>query len=264
MSVIITAVVSVTIIGLICAIILNVASQLMYVNVDVRVTQLLEVLPGTNCGVCGYPGCSGYATALISGEDVKANLCTPGGVNVLSQISAILGVEAGSIDKKIAIVSCTGDQKARQKKMDYFGIKTCEAAKPLFGGENACAYGCLGYGDCEKACPSDAICMEDGLARIITELCTGCTLCVKKCPNKLISIEKADLPVFIACKSLDKGAVTRKKCTSGCIACTKCVKECPEAAISMADNLAVIDYNKCTGCNKCVEVCMTKCILKPL
>ena len=261
MSVIITAVVSVTIIGTICAIILNVASQLMYVKVDIRVTQLLEVMPGTNCGACGYPGCSGYATALLSGEDVKVNLCTPGGSETLSKISAILGVEAGTIEQKIAVVSCAGDQKARQKKMDYFGLQTCEAAKSLFGGDNACAFGCLGYGDCQTVCPSDAVCMENGLARIIMNLCTGCGLCVKACPNSLISIDNADIPVFVACKNIEKGAVVRKKCSSGCIACNKCVKECPDEAIVIEDNLAKIDYSKCSGCRRCVEVCITKCIL---
>jgi ferredoxin len=173
-----------------------------------------------------------------------------------------LGVEAQNIEQQIAIVSCNGDSKTRQKKMDYFGLQTCEAAKSLFGGDNACTFGCLGYGDCQIACPSDAICMSDGLARIITSNCTGCTLCVKACPNKLISIEKASIPVFIACKNTEKGAIVRKKCSSGCIACTKCVKECPDGAITMSDNLAVIDYSKCSGCGKCVEVCMTKCISK--
>jgi Na+-translocating ferredoxin:NAD+ oxidoreductase RNF subunit RnfB len=260
MDTIYIAVFSVTAIGIICAAVLCVASKLMHVKVDERVSRLQSSLPGVNCGVCGYPGCSAYAVALLAGEGVKTNLCTPGGAEVLEKISAILGVESGSIEQKTAIVSCNSDQNAQRKKMEYKGIQSCEGAKPLFGGENACAFGCLGYGDCQTVCPSNAICMEGGLARIITNLCTGCGLCVKICPNNLISIENASIPVFIACKNIEKGAVTRKKCTSGCIACTKCVKECPEAAITMADNLAMIDYEKCTGCKRCVEVCVTKCI----
>ncbi|MCL2719877.1 MAG: RnfABCDGE type electron transport complex subunit B [Treponema sp.] len=260
MNLIIIAVISVTAIGIICAIILNVASQLMYVKVDIKVTQLIDVMPGANCGACGYPGCEGFAIALAAGE-AKANLCTPGGSSVLEKISAILGVEADEIEQKIAFVYCCGDCNSRQKKMEYLGIQSCDAAKRLYGGENSCAFGCLGYGDCKVLCPSDAICMENGLAHIIKENCTGCGLCIKACPNKLISIEKASIPVIVACKNIEKGAVVRKKCSNGCIACTKCVKDCCQGAIIIEDNLAKIDYTKCDGCRKCVEVCMTKCLL---
>jgi len=263
MNSIIFAVFSITVIGVICSCILSVASKLMYVKIDERITLLANIMPGANCGACGYPGCSGYASALIE-ENSKTNLCTPGGVSLLAKISEILGVEAGSIEKKTAIVSCKGGCDTQKKKMEYKGTNSCEAAKQLYAGQNACAYGCLGYGDCAAVCPSGAICMEDSLARVITELCTGCGLCVKACPNKLISIEKVNIPVFIACKNTEKGAVTRKKCGSGCIACTKCVKECPQSAIAMVNNLAVINYAKCNGCQKCVDVCMTKCISKLL
>lgn len=252
-----------SVIGVICAAILCIASRVMYVKVDERVTQLEAAMPGVNCGACGFPGCSGYAVALLEDSSIKANLCTPGGTATLNQISSILGVEAGSIEQKTAIISCNGDKKAQQKKMDYEGIKTCEAAKMLYGGQQVCAYGCMGYGDCQVVCPSKAICINNGFASVIKNNCTGCGLCIKVCPNKLISIENSDIPVFIACKNTEKGAVTRKKCTSGCIACTKCVKECCKQAITMINNLAVIDYSKCDGCRKCVEVCITKCILKP-
>jgi len=261
MSVVITAVVSVTIIGLICAILLNVASQLMYVKVDLRVTQLNEIMPGANCGACGYPGCEGFCVALAAGE-AKTNLCTPGGPELLKKISEILGVEAGSIETKMAYVLCKGENEMQQKKMEYKGIQSCSGAKQLFGGPTACAFGCLGYGDCQLVCPTHAICMEKGLVHIIKDLCNGCGLCVKTCPNKLIVVDKTSLPVIVACKNIEKGAVVRKKCSVGCIACTKCVKECPDGAIVMEDNLAKIDYEKCSGCGKCVDVCMTKCIVR--
>jgi len=232
----------------------------MFVSTDERVAQLEEIMPGANCGACGYPGCSGYAKALLAGE-AKANQCPPGGADLVKKISAILGIEGGSIEQKIAVVHCMGDNEAQQKKMEYKGIQTCAGAKQLFGGQQACAFGCLGYGDCQIVCPTNAICMEEGLARIIKDLCTGCGLCVKVCPNKLIVIENASIPVLIACKNIEKGAVVRKKCKYGCIACTKCVKECPNGAIVIEDNLAKIDYSKCKqSCGKCVEVCMTKCI----
>jgi len=252
---------SVTSMGIICAAILCIASKLMYVKVDERVAKLQESLPGANCGACGYPGCSGYAAALLSGAGVKTNLCTPGGAETLSKISEIMGVEATSIEKKIAVVRCSGDCNTRQKKMEYRGIQSCYAAKTIFAGEYECAFGCMGFGDCQKVCPSSAICMENGLAHIIIKDCTGCGLCVKTCPSKLISIQKTSTPVLVACNNIEKGAAVRKKCTVGCIACTKCVKECKDGAISIENNLAKIDSEKCTGCGRCVEVCMTKCIV---
>ena len=261
MDTIISAVIYVTAIGGICAIVLSVASRLMYIKVDDRIEKLQACLPGVNCGACGYPGCSGYAIAILSGE-AKINLCTPGGITVLEQISTILGVKSDGFEKKIAVVSCNGDKSSQKKKMEYIGINSCEAAKPLFGGENSCVYGCLGYGDCQKICPAQAICMEKDLARIITNNCTGCGLCVKVCPKSLISIINASAPVLITCINTEKGAVTRKKCTGGCIGCGKCVRECPVTAIVMQDNLAKIDYKKCNGCGHCADICTTKCIHK--
>jgi Na+-translocating ferredoxin:NAD+ oxidoreductase RNF subunit RnfB len=267
---ILIAVFAVTVLGILLAATLCILAKLMYVKVDERLAQLNEIMPGANCGACGFPGCGGFAKALLSG-DAKPNECPPGGAELIVKISAILGVEsdAGS-GPKIAVISCNGDFNTRQKKMDYFGLQSCEAAKNYYGGDNACVYGCLGYGDCQLVCPSNAICIEGGLARIITDLCTGCTLCVAACPKKIISMEKASNPVFVACKNTEKGGVVKKKCTSGCIGCTKCVKECPSEAISVVNFLAVIDYDKCTGCKtdgstsqerRCVEVCVSKCIL---
>ncbi|WP_461257730.1 RnfABCDGE type electron transport complex subunit B [Treponema sp. R80B11-R83G3] len=261
MNMILIAIISVTAIGGICGIILAVASKLMYVKVDERVIQLQEILPGANCGACGYPGCSGYAQALSDGK-AAINLCTPGGTGVLTKISAILGVEAGNIERKSAVIHCIGSAPFRIKKMEYKGVQTCVAAKQFFGGHTACTFGCLGYGDCKFACPSNAICVEDRLARVIPSLCTGCGLCVKTCPNKLIWIENSNIPVILACNNIEKGAVTRRKCKTGCIACGKCVRECKDNALVIIDNHAKIDYSKCTGCGHCAEVCVSKNIIK--
>ena len=260
MNTIVFAIVSVSALGLICGSILAIASRFMYVKIDERITLLTNIMPGANCGACGYPGCSGYAAALVSEDNVKANLCAPGGAEVLKKISDILGIEAGGIVKKIAVVSCVGDCNARQKKMEYVGLQSCEAAKPVFGGEGACPYGCLGYGDCQTVCPVSAICIEDGLAHVKKDLCTGCGLCAKACPKNLISIEDSRNTVFVLCKNLEKGVVTRKKCSRGCIGCGRCARECPSKAITVTENLAVIDHEKCTSCGYCVEVCTTKCI----
>jgi len=262
MNTIIIAVVSVTAIGIICAALLSIASKMMALKVDERIALLEEFMPGINCGACGYPGCNGYAVALIENKNIESNLCTPGGFEVVKKISAFLGVEADDVAKKTAVIHCRGDCNLQQKKMDYKGIKTCAGAKQLFGGDGACAFGCLGYGDCKIVCPSNAICMYNSLAVIKTDLCTCCSLCIKTCPNNLISIVDGDITVAVFCKSTDKGAVTRKKCSSGCIGCGKCVRECPESAIIVKDNLAVIDYEKCTFCGICADVCITGCIQK--
>jgi len=259
MNTIFIAVFSVTTMGIICAAMLCIASKFMYVKIDERVAELEACLPGANCGGCGFPGCSGYAVAILSGK-AEANLCSPGGAEALQKISAILGVEAGNIEKKAAVIHCRGDCEAQQKKMNYKGIQTCAAAKQLFGGEGACAFGCIGYGDCKIVCPSNAVCIENGLARIDPRLCTGCGLCVKACPNSLISVENAGIAVAVLCKNIEKGAVVRKKCSRGCIACGKCVRSCQSQAITMADNLAKIDYEKCTHCGICASDCVTKSI----
>jgi Na+-translocating ferredoxin:NAD+ oxidoreductase RNF subunit RnfB len=259
MNTILIAIASITAIGAVCAVILAAASKIMHVKIDERISSLAEILPGANCGACGYPGCSGYAEAIVS-SGAKTNLCTPGGPSVLEKISSILGVETESIKKKTAVVHCIGSDNLRIKKLEYRGVQSCAAAKQLFGGHTACTFGCLGYGDCQSACPSNAICIDNRLARVISSLCTGCGLCVKTCPNKLIKIENADIPVVIACNNIEKGVVTRKKCKTGCIACGKCVRECPDKALVIEDNHAKIDYTKCSGCGHCVEVCVSKCI----
>jgi len=259
MDTIFMAIFSVTSIGVACAVLLSIASKVLYVKVDERVAAISNCLPGSNCGACGYPGCAGYAEALIADANIKTNLCTPGGATVVSELSKIMGVEGGSVAKKLAVVHCLGDCDAQQVKMDYTGIQTCYAAVDVFGGQGACTYGCLGYGDCKNVCPSDAICIEGNLAKINAN-CTGCGICVKACPNKIISIEENLEAPIVMCNNHEKGAVIRKKCTKGCIACTRCVRECPVTAITMEDNLAVIDPTKCNNCGHCLGICMPKCI----
>ena len=258
MEAILVPVISVTTMGVVLSAILCIASKLMYVKTDERVAQLLECLPGVNCGVCGYPGCSGYATALGSDKNIKNNLCTPGGNAVMTKLCAILGVEAGSaVTPKYAVVHCGGDCTSRQKKMNYRGILSCVAAKQVCGGDGACSFGCLGYGDCQKVCPTNAVNIVNGLARIDPELCTGCGLCVKTCPSKMITIEDANIPVVFLCNSIEKGAIVRKKCAKGCIVCGKCVRACMSGAITLEDHLVKIDHEKCSLCGGCAEVCVT-------
>ena len=261
MNGVLLAIVSVTAIGLICAVVLAIASIIMAVKEDERFPVVREALPGANCGACGFAGCDGYAKALIEDEGIKTNLCTPGGDTVSKQLSEILGVGFEDVIEKVAVIKCRGDCTSTQDKMEYYGIESCTAANLLFGGRGACTFGCLGLGDCVGVCQSGAICIENGIAHINTRACTGCGMCAKTCPNHLISLMQDTRRVLVTCSNTEKGAVTHKKCTHGCMACRKCEKECPVGAITVTDNLAVIDCSVCDGCGHCAEVCPTHCIM---
>lgn len=255
---IVFAVAAVTIIGAVCAFMLVVASKVMAVKTDEREQVILDILPGLNCGVCGFAGCAGYASALLSGA--KTNLCIPGGVAVSGKISATLGVDYMDVNLMITVVHCSGECTARHDKMEYAGIKTCAAAKQLFGGQSACVYGCIGYGDCVSACPNGAVRIINGIALINASVCTGCGLCIKVCPNGVITAEIDTIRILVGCSNLEKGAKVRKVCERGCIACNRCGRECPAGAITIMDNLPVIDYGICEGCEHCTEICPVDCI----
>ena len=261
MNGIVFAIIAVTVIGLICAIILSVASKIMAVPVDETQVKIRECLPGANCGACGYAGCDGYAKALSSGEESSTVKCVPGSDTVAAKIAGILGVEAQDVVEQVAIIHCRGDCDVTHNKMDYQGIESCKAAKLFYGGTGACAYGCLGLGDCAQVCPQDAICIEKGIAHVDTRRCIGCGLCAKTCPQHLISTEADTIKTMVTCSNHDKGAVTRKACTHGCLACQKCVKTCPAQAISIDNNVAKIDYTKCESCGQCSQVCPRGCIM---
>ena len=260
MTLIITAIAVVTVIGVICAVMLSAASKVMAVEVDERIPQVRECLPGANCGGCGYPGCDGYAAALVADEGLSLTLCAPGGAAAASAISAVLGREAGEMQKRAALVHCGGDCEKTKKTADFAGSRSCAAAKLLFSGDGACGFGCLGYGDCAGVCPEDAICVKDGLARVIAERCIACGKCVKTCPQHLISLIPESAVTAIRCSSRDKGPAVKAKCAAGCIGCGLCSKKCPEGAIAMEDNLPGIDDGKCTGCGACAQACPVKCI----
>jgi len=261
MDTVLIAILSVSAIGLICSILLSVVSKVMAVEVDERMAMVRSCLPGANCGACGYSGCNAFAVALVEGG-AAANLCTPGGNDLVKQLSEIMGIDEGEgINKKIAIVHCLGNSDVKSVKMEYNGISTCVSAVLHHGGQNACVFGCLGFGDCLKMCPSDAICIEKGLAQINPRLCSGCGLCMKVCPNNVISLESDPLRLAVMCNNTEKGAVLKDKCAVGCIGCMKCVKVCPLEAITVNDFLASVDYFKCNGCKKCIPVCPKNCIV---
>ncbi len=256
---VLTAFLVVTLIGLAAALLLALASHFLSVKEDENVKLVRECLPGANCGACGYAGCDEYAKAVASG-DAKTNLCIPGADAVAADIAKILGQEALDVVEMMAFVNCNGNCDATSKIADYEGIQTCKGASMIYAGPNNCTYGCLGCGDCAAVCPSNAICIDDGIARVNKNLCVGCGLCVKECPKNIIELIPQIAKVAVMCSSKDKGAVSRKKCKNSCIGCKKCELNCPQKAITVTDNLATIDYNKCNGCGLCAQNCVTKCI----
>lgn len=243
-------------IGLLAGILLAVLSKIMAVPVDEKEEALTEILPGANCGACGFSGCSGYAAALAKGETKQTGLCNPGGNEVAAKVAEIMGLAATEIKPMTAVVHCNGNNCNADKKMIYSGVESCKMASQLFGGDKSCIYGCLGLGDCVKECPYDAINICDGVAIVNPSLCKACKKCVAVCPKGLIDlIPKEEKTAVVLCKNHDKGAVTKKECSVGCIGCTKCVKLCPEGAVTVNGFCAEIDSTKCIGCGKCVENC---------
>jgi electron transport complex protein RnfB len=221
---------------------------------DERIEQIIDVLPGANCGACGYTGCVAYATAVVN-EGAKTNLCTVGKDAVVKKISEIMGVEAEAMEKKVARVMCAGFEGITTKKYEYEGVPSCISASQLHAGDSSCRYGCLGFGDCAKVCPLNAIKIHKGVAVVIETICSGCNLCVETCPKKIIRLLPADNTVSVTCSNGDKGAAVRQICRHGCIGCGRCSKVCEYNAISMSGSLAVIDPYKCQNCGKCVEEC---------
>lgn len=248
-------------IGLVAGLGLAIASVVMAVPVDEKAEKIRECLPGANCGACGFSGCDGYAAALSKGETTNTALCAPGGADAAAVIAEITGLAVSEAKPMTAVVHCRGNRQAAVDKMHYAGIESCRMAVQVFGGPKACASGCVGFGDCVRECPFDAISICDGVARINPDACHACKKCVAVCPKHLISIVPKDAGIpAVLCMNHEKGALTRKQCKSGCIGCMKCTKNCETAAISVINYCAEVDADKCTACGKCAAGCPVQCI----
>ena len=264
MSTIIITIISLCAIGVVSAVILYFVAQKFKVEEDPRIDVVDGLLPSVNCGGCGYPGCRSLAEAAVKSDTLDGIYCPVGGADTMNKIAEALGREIKVEAPKIAVVKCNGNCDNRPRTSQYDGARSCAIQHSLYIGDTACAYGCLGCGDCVSACTFDAIDMDitTGLP-VVNEKCVACGACVKACPRSIIELRKKgpkDRRIFVSCVNKDKGGVARKSCKVACIGCGKCVKECPFEAITLENNLAYIDFEKCRLCRKCVAACPTNAI----
>ena len=247
-------------IGVVLGVGLSLADKFMSVPVDEKQSKIRECLPGANCGACGFSGCDGYAAALAEGS-AEPNKCAPGGEATAKALSEVLGVEV-SAQKLVAFIACGGTPDTAKPAFEYTGFKTCAAAKLAGGGPLACEFGCLGYGDCMRACEFGGITLIGGRPVICEDICIACGNCAKVCPKSLISlIPKDEAKTRVNCSNKKKGPQVLKSCDVSCIACGMCERACEAKAIKVTDNLATIDYSLCTACGKCKEICPRKAII---
>lgn len=249
------------IVGLLIGILLGVAGKFLSVPVDEKEIAVRELLPGNNCGGCGFPGCDGLAKAIANGE-APVNQCPVASADAKVQMAEVMGQTLEEGVKQVAFVKCSGTCEKTEYKYNYYGIHDCRKLALIPGhGEKQCEFGCMGYGSCVKECQFDAIHIINGVAVVDKDACVACGKCSKVCPNGLISLIPYEAKSAVACNSKEKGKAVKDACAAGCAGCTLCAKVCEAGAITMENNLPQIDYEKCNGCGKCAEKCVQKCIV---
>jgi Na+-translocating ferredoxin:NAD+ oxidoreductase subunit B len=264
-EIILYTVITVSALGTVMAVILYIIANKFKVYEDPRIDQVNEVLPGANCGGCGFPGCRGFAEACVKADSLDSLFCPVGGNDCTADIAKVLGMEASEKEPQIAVIRCNGTPEHRKKINKYDGAGTCIIASNLYSGDTGCQFGCLGLGDCVTVCSFDAIYIDKntGLPVVSEENCTACGACITACPKNIIELRnkgKKSRRIFVSCINEDKGGVAKKACAVACIGCKKCEKECPFDAIVVENFKAYIDYEKCKLCRKCVAVCPTSAI----
>lgn len=258
-------VLALSVLGVVCALILYLVAQKFRVVEDPRIDEVEKMLPGANCGGCGYAGCRQFAAKAVEADDLSAQFCPVGGAETMKRIGDFLGKSAPEREPMVAVLRCNGSCAHCPAITRYDGAPSCAVESATYAGETGCPFGCLGQGDCVAVCNFGALSMdpETGLPVVDQAKCTGCGACVRQCPKQLFELRRKGLKdrrVYVACRNRDKGAVARKACEVACIGCGKCVRACPFEAITLGDNLAYIDYNKCRLCRKCVDECPTGAI----
>ncbi len=267
MEIILNTLISLSLLGVVLAVILYIVAQKFKVVEDPRIDEAAAFTPGANCGGCGYPGCRGFAEACVKADSLDGLFCPAGGNETMKNIAQVLGMVAEEKDPQIAVVRCNGSHDKRKKTTNFDGPSSCAVSNTLYGGDTDCPYGCLGLGDCVVACTFDAIFIdeESGLPMVDEVKCTSCGACVKACPKSIIEIRnkgKKGRRIYVSCINKDKGAEAKRACNSACIACNKCVKACAYDAIIIENLCAYIDFEKCKLCRKCVTECPTGAILE--
>ncbi|MBU4459062.1 MAG: RnfABCDGE type electron transport complex subunit B [Verrucomicrobia bacterium] len=240
------------------------ANRTFHVEVDPRVEAVNGALPGANCGGCGYVGCASYAEAVVlQGEAVDK--CPVGGASCAAKLAGILGVDVKQSWPKRPVVHCRATLEQRLQRTAYTGERSCSAAN-ILSGVQGCTYGCLGLGDCVRACTFDAIHIVDGLATVDYEKCTGCSACARVCPRNIITMVpfKQERMLVVGCSNKDFGREVKDVCTTGCIGCKACAKRSPLFAFGV-DNLPVINYDEYDPSNmEATELAIEKCPMKGL
>ena len=262
MNAILIATLVIGVVGILVGIALVYIGNKFHVEVDEREAEVRSVLPGNNCGACGYAGCDAMAAAIAAG-DAPVNGCPVGGAPVAQKIGEIMGTEAGDVERKVAFVRCKGSCEVTGNQGAYVGLQDCRAASLNGIRFTDCDYGCLGLGSCVRVCPEQAIVIRDGVAVVDRRRCVGCGLCAKACPKGLIELVPEGQAVAVQCSNKDKGPQVKKVCSAGCIGCMLCTRQCEAGAITVENNLAHVNYEACTQCGKCVEKCPAKVITPP-
>ena len=245
--------------GVVFGLILDVAEKKFTVKKDERVEKVRACLAGANCGACGYPGCDGFAQAVVNGE-APVNGCTAGGAKTAAAVAEIMGVDAGGSEPRVARVICQGECGVSKERYIYDGYRSCQMAAQMVGGPKECRYACVGLGDCMDVCKFDAIHIENHLAVVDPNKCTACGMCEKACPRHVIQLKPRSAKVLVRCQNSDAGRLAREECMKACIACKRCEKTCQYDAIHVANGYASIDVDKCTRCGECAKVCPCGCI----
>lgn len=262
-----TTVLVVSVLGAILALALFLVAKKFHVEEDPRIDEVEKMLPGANCGGCGFAGCRGMSEALVKRDDISSLYCPVGGAECMKAVANYLGKAAAEREPMVAVVRCAGSCENRPRTNVFDGASSCLIASSLYAGQTGCSFGCLGLGDCAVKCEFGALHInpETGLPEVDEDKCTACGACVKACPKHIIELRKKapkGRKVYVSCVNKDKGAVARKACKVACIGCGKCAKACAFDAITVENNLAYIDFTKCKMCRKCVVECPTGAIVE--